>query len=848
MESQPAGELWAGQAERLRTLLEINNAVISNLTHEPLFRAVAQSLRRVVPFDRSAIFLHDPEKAVLRLFMLESSLPSSYFVIGLEMPPGDSHVGWVFQHQQSLLRRDLQRESQYPMEERALADGVRSYVIVPLISGGKSIGALAVASTKPGQYTEADGAFLQEVANQVALAVHNMNSYEALQREVALRRRAEGVLRAIMEGTASVTGSEFFSSLARHLASTFDARCALVTEWLDRARGRVRMLAFWQGAGLDENIEYDVGSTPCREVLDGSIRHYPKDLHGLFPACRDVVGFDAESYLGIPILGSQGRVMGHLAVLDDRPMDENGERLPVLQIFAARAGAEIERNLAEASLREMHQFNREVIDGASEGIIVYDTELRYVVFNRFMEELTGKPGSEVLGRYAPDVFPFLHEKGMDAMLRQAMRGEIVTCPDILIQMPTGRVVWELNRYGPYRDAQGDIKGVIALVSDITQRKQAEEALRNALKEVESLKNRLQAENVYLQEEIRREHNFVELVGTSPSLVAVLGQVEQVAPTDSTVLLLGETGTGKELIARAIHNRSARKDRPLVKVNCAAISAGLVESELFGHLKGAFTGALERRVGRFELADGGTIFLDEVGELPLETQVKLLRVLQDGEFEPVGSSKTVCVDVRVIAATNRNLGDAVQEGRFRADLFFRLNVFPLVLPPLRSRLSDLPQLVAFFVSRYARKFGKRVEAVSQETLDRLAGYPWPGNIRELQNIVERAVILSQGPILELGADLLPAATTGDRRADEPTPHPGRQALASGAAARGLQESAPSPLITLEEMERNHILAVLQKSRGVIEGPMGAATILKLHPNTLRSRMKKLGIKRPTHLIS
>jgi len=269
----------------------------------------------------------------------------------------------------------------------------------------------------------------------------------------------------------------------------------------------------------------------------------------------------------------------------------------------------------------------------------------------------------------------------------------------------------------------------------------------------------------------------------------------------------------------------------VKVNCSAISAGLVESELFGHVKGAFTGALERRTGRFEFADGGTIFLDEVGELPLETQVKLLRVLQEREFEPVGSNRSIRVDVRVIAATNRDLEEAVRAGRFRSDFYYRLNVFPIKMPPLRERRSDIPQLVTFFAARFSKRFGKRLDAVAQETLDRLVSYPWPGNIRELQNIIERAVVLSQGPVLMLGDDLGPAhATTGSRNLDdshEPT----------------AQVAGTTVIPTLEEVERSHILAALERTGGVIEGAKGAAKILDLHPNTLRHRMMKLGIKRP-----
>jgi formate hydrogenlyase transcriptional activator len=354
-------------------------------------------------------------------------------------------------------------------------------------------------------------------------------------------------------------------------------------------------------------------------------------------------------------------------------------------------------------------------------------------------------------------------------------------------------------------------------------------------EIATLKARLERENVYLREEIRTEHNFEEIEGNSPALLAVLRMVEQIAPMDSTVLIYGETGTGKELIARAIHNRSARKDRALVSVNCGAISAGLVESELFGHLKGAFTGAIERRIGRFELANGGTIFLDEIGELPLETQVRLLRVLQEREFEPVGSSRTQRVDVRVIAATNRNLREMVEAGRFRSDLYYRLNVLPLQLPPLRERRSDIPGLVALCVSRFAKRFGKKVEGVSKETMARLTTYPWPGNIRELQNVMERAVVLSAGPTLRLDKDLVPvvASEGGLDTAEIPV-----QGVPPAA-------SSPSGLPTLEEVERSHILAALEQTDGVVDGPKGAARILNLHPNTLRHRMSKLGIKRSAH---
>src|SRR5262249_5555540 len=433
-ERKQAEEALQKSEQRWRALLEINNAIITNLTHEGLLHAVAESLCPLIAFDRVAFSLYNPKRDTFRI-MSKGADSSSAIQDRSELRRGEGVSTWVFDHQQPALCRDLEKEQQYPNDRRHLAEGIYSYCVVPLITRGKSIGTLNVSSNTKNQYSEVDLEFLQEIANQVALAVENMQSYE---------------------------------------------------------------------------------------------------------------------------------------------------------------------------------------------------------------------------------------------------------------------------------------------------------------EIEALKAKLEEENVYLQEEIRTEHNFKEIVGNSTALLDVLAKVEQVAPTDSTVLICGETGTGKELIARAIHDRSRRKDRPLVKVNCSAISAGLVESELFGHVKGAFTGALGRRIGRFELADGGTIFLDEIGELPPDTQVKLLRVLQEREFEPVGSSRPVRVNVRVIAATNRNLEEAVQVGSFRDDLFYRLNVFPLEVPPLRDRRSDIPKLAKFFLSHYAKKLGKSIKEISRDTIDRMLEYSWPGNIRELQNVIERAV--------------------------------------------------------------------------------------------------------------
>jgi formate hydrogenlyase transcriptional activator len=519
--------------ERSRILLQINNAIITNLTQQALLHAISESLRPVFPFDRCAITLYQPERDSFRFLAVEGELLSDYFQTGVEFSRDETCGSWVFEHLRPLVRRDLEKEQQYPNERRLAAEGIQSMCVVPLALQGKCIGLLSVVSQQRDRYSDEDAAFFQEVANQVALAVQNMHSYQ---------------------------------------------------------------------------------------------------------------------------------------------------------------------------------------------------------------------------------------------------------------------------------------------------------------EIDNLKARLEKENIYLREELRTEHNFEEIVGNSPALLKALHAVDQVAPTDSTVLIYGETGTGKELVARAIHSRSARNGRALVNVNCSAISAGLVESELFGHVKGAFTGALERRIGRFELAHGGTIFLDEIGELPLETQVKLLRVLQEHEFEPVGSSRSLLVDVRVIAATNRNLLEAVEAGRFRSDLFYRLNVFPIELPPLRERRSDIPQLVAFCISRFSKRLGKKIDGVSRESMENLVNYPWPGNIRELQNVIERAVVLSVDPTLWLDRDLMPvtASAKGVRAPETDAPE-----------HLPADRKSPQPLLTLDEIDRNHILVALQHAGGVVDGPKGAARILNLHPNTLRHRMGKLGIKGSRH---
>jgi len=371
---------------------------------------------------------------------------------------------------------------------------------------------------------------------------------------------------------------------------------------------------------------------------------------------------------------------------------------------------------------------------------------------------------------------------------------------------------------PIRDKAGKVVSVLESVSDVTERKRAQIERDKALKELKILKKKLEEENIYLKSEIRDARLFTDMVGTSNALRNVQKRIEQVAPTDSSVLILGETGVGKELVARAIHDNSNRSTKPFIKINCAAIPSNLVESELFGHERGAFTDALQQRQGRFELADKGTLFLDEVSELSQDTQAKLLRVLQDGYFERVGGNRTLKSDVRLIAATNKDLNAEVAAGRFRADLFYRLNVYPITVPPLRKRREDIPLLVEHFISLLAPAIGKKIDMIPRQAMDLLDSYGWPGNIRELRNVIERSIITSSNSTLQLVDELLIK--------DQPkTPAPGSNA-------------------SLDEVQRLHILAILEKTDWKIEGSKGAAQILQLKPSTLRHRMKKLGIKRQT----
>jgi formate hydrogenlyase transcriptional activator len=635
-------------------------------------------------------------------------------------------------------------------------------------------------------------------------------------------KSSERLLWAIAEGTAAATGDEFFRLLARYAAQSIGARYAFVAQTLNENESQ--SLAYWEGSDFGAGFSYRFPGTPCQRVAQGNICSTSCGLWKKYPDDKWLEQIGAESYIGVPMKNAQGQTLGHIAVLHTGPMEATDENMAVLKIFAARACSELERMRAFQKLQRQHDESeerfRDLFDEAPIAYVNEGVDSKFIRANKTAMKILGITPEDVPHTYGktfapdtPDAQRWMRE-AFESIGRGADTSGVVL---ELRRKDNGKPLW--IQWWSRPDPSG--KFTRTMFVDITER---------VLMEQE--KTRLEAQNNYLQEEIRSEHNFGEIVGSSPALLDVLRQVEQIARIDSTVLILGETGTGKELIARAIHDRSPRKSRALVKVNCGAISAGLVESELFGHVKGAFTGAIANRDGRFKLADGGTIFLDEVGELPMDTQVKLLRVLQEQEFEPIGSSKTIKVNVRIVAATNRDLEELVREGKFRADLFYRLNVVPLRVPALRERVSDLPLLVTFFVQKCAKKLGKQITSVSEEAMRRLTNYPWPGNIRELQNIVERAVILSPGKTLVI-ADELRASPTAISRV----------ATAKSGAVEIAPASAPDNSGSLDDVERRHIESVLNQANWMIEGERGAAKILDMNPSTLRSRMQKLNIKRP-----
>ena len=667
---------------------------------------------------------------------------------------------------------------------------------------------------------------------------------------------------------------EAFDRLTRLAAAVLHVPVAIISliasdrQFIKSESGLSGPLAALRKTRLEHSFcKHPVGSGEPLVVADA--RGHP--LVGDYPGVTEL-GIGA--YAGIPLITSEGHALGTFCVLDERPHDWTEEEIGILRVLATSAMSEIEMRRLVGELRALSTNLQGLVDSRTSELRASEERQRVLldVNNAIVTCLDRESLFRATTDALKNVIPFdraaLH---IYDPVKQVLRVFGVTGPGPLPPIfPIGtelprlqesRNGWVLDHGVPLithdmRDpppflehaalVQGGLRSAVSVPMTVKEKilgtlhvgsrvtgaygadeaslllaiaEQVGLAMENLLayEEIAALKARLEQENVYLQEEVRSEAAFGDVVGESPAILGVLASVRKVAKTDSTVLVTGETGTGKELIVRAIHDLSRRKDKLLVKVNCAALPAGVIESELFGHERGAFTGALSRKTGRFELAHRGTLFLDEVGDLPLELQAKLLRVLQDGEFERVGGTQTLKVDVRLIAATNRDLERAVAENRFRADLYYRLNVFPIVIPPLRKRSQDVPRLARHFAMLYASKMGKKVGPLGAEVLERLTAYSWPGNVRELQNVIERAVIVSPNGRFELG-DFATAAPGGSAKAQ---------------AAR-----------SLEDIERQHIVSVLEETGWRVSGERGAAKILGLKRTTLEARMKKLEISRRT----
>ena len=850
--------------EQYRTLIEVSKAISAHHDLHELFRDLAQRLPRVVPVNFVALSLHDPERNVMRLHTLQANVPAD-IVGGHEERVEEIPAGLVWQTQQPLVVPNLAEERRWPMVTQCMReDGINSFCEVPLTTALRRLGAMGFGSLEKEAYGEADVEFLLQVGNQVAVAVDNVLHHQDLTRD---RDR----LRLLLEVSEAIASHrdlvELFRDLAQRLPEIvpFDYINAVLYEPA-RDVMRLWLLVTATPSTISPGLELPVDESPGgvvwktqRPMTVNDVtqeRRFPKLMamlreNGVQSFCV-VPLTTAQRRLGAMGFGSLQRrtyqeaeihfmqqVAHQVAVAVDNALHAESAQSAQRQLKYERDRVQLllEVNNAVVSHLDLDDLFtavsaclRRVIRHDGSSLVLYEPETRqyrvqvldFTKNTSFIEEGQADPQCKgpsgvAINTRKPAVFTVqdLQSMASESKVCERVLGEGVKSLCSVPLLAHDRVRGALNVGRRSEDAFS--LEDIGLLSEVA--KQIALAVENAIayKQIAQLRDKLTEEKLYLEEEIQTEYNFEEIVGDSRALKLVLKEVQTVAATDSTVLILGETGSGKELVARALHNRSDRRERTFVKLNCAAIPTGLLESELFGHEKGAFTGAIATKIGRFELADRGTIFLDEVGEIPLELQVKLLRVLQEQEFERLGSTRTIRVNVRVIAATNRDLGRMVEEQEFRSDLYYRLKVFPVTVPPLRDRPEDIPLLVRHFAQKFAQRMKKHIETIPSEAMKALQAYPWPGNVRELENFVERAVILTQGPDLFVSlAELQPRPS----------------------------HTTNSGTTTLEQAEREHILKALRESNWTIGGPAGASTKLGMKRTTLQSKMQKLGVTRPS----
>ena len=861
------------ESARVQTLLEVNNAIATHLNIRELIRATSGCLHAYFQHDFAALALYDEETDSLHVHAFDRARPDTDIYEGEPVPVEGTLTGLAFTTRRAVYRSPIDvEETRAPMARRFFEQqGLQSFCCVPLISHGRIVGVMTLGSRQLDALTPDDVAMLERLGGQVALGVENSLNFERAQRE---RERSRLLLEINNVVVSHLDLKELVKNVSASLRDIMPHDSAGISLY-DPEQNHLRE---YTNVSYKDVNAFRVGDTiPIEGTPAGAVfktgrpmlikrpnpTDYPADRYSQHPdegspksACLalltahgrklGIVGVSStqEDRFTVADLELFGQLAGQIAIAVENALNFERARTAEQEV---RRKLERERLMLEINnavvshldLRELVRVVsaslREVLQPDVTGISLYDPEtndFRSYYFNLPpnlppIEEGTRMPLDGTAGGVAfLSGKPFFlnspaPEMPMHEFDRRLVEGGIRSggvVPLIAHERKLGFLGVGSFREDAFTEDDQELLCHIA--------NQIAIAVENALqyREIEGLKNKLASEKLYLEEEIKAEYNFGEIVGQSRALKAVLEQLRTVAPTDSVVLICGETGTGKELIARAIHDLSARRERTMVKVNCAAIPTGLLESEFFGHEKGAFTGAITQRAGRFELANKGTLFLDEVGEIPLELQPKLLRVLQEQEFERLGGTRTMKVDVRLIAATNCNLREMVAEKKFRSDLFYRLNVFPIYLPPLRERADDIPLLAGYFAQKHSRRMNKRIDAIPSETVEALLRYHWPGNVRELENFIERAVILTRGhelqaPLSELES---PASADGDA---------GRAPAATAAS---------NALLSLADAERAHIEEVLRHTKGVVGGRGGAAEILGLPISTLRGRMKKLGL--------
>jgi formate hydrogenlyase transcriptional activator len=872
---QPSGSV-VGQslplrvpADRARVLLEINNAVVSHLDLAEVLKSVSACLRREIKHDFAALALYNPERHELRLHTLDFPDDPTFLKQGQLIPLVGTPAALAFSSRKTVLRhRPDFDEFTADIMKHAYARGIKSGCAVPLICHDKIVGSMALASLRESAFTEEDAELLTQIGAQVAIAVANAQNFEKTRLAQAQMQRERDRSKLLLDVNNAVVSylnmSDLLKSISARLNevmsndSSFIALCGpnntLQAFGVDL--GKLKDVVFREGLCIPmEGTPEELAIKSGRPVLVRSVADFQKFSspwvqyavdHGLKSACIN------------PLI-SHGRSLGALGVTSMREDAFAPEAAELLEQISVQIALAVENALNFEKTCKAEQVAKHERDRSKLLLNINNALVSHLDLTELVRAI-----SNSLHPVVPNecVALAIYDSETGKLFAQAVSSVINPMPEGVYYDPEGTTSGlALNSgkpvYLPRPDYENfpspvthgffknGLKSLYSVPISVHGRKlgamsissvrenafteddqelfqqiakQVAIAAANALavRDLETLKNKLAQEKLYLEDEIRNELNFDEIVGQSPALKQVLKLVETVAASDSTVLLLGETGTGKELIARAVHELSRRQSRTFVKLNCAAIPTGLLESELFGHEKGAFTGAIAQKIGRLELADQGTLFLDEVGDIPVEIQPKLLRALQEREFERLGSTRTKKVNVRLVAATNRDLEKMIEERQFRGDLYYRLNVFPIHIPPLRERRDDIPLLVRYFATKFARQMQKPIDSIPTETMNKLQGWHWPGNVRELENLIERAVILTTGTALQV-----------------PLP----EVKASSVSVPGLPSS---PLEG--DGDREHIIKILRETGGMLGGPSGAAARLGIKRTTLQYKIKKLGITR------